>query len=241
MASSSTSEYGKQQIKGAIVAKEWTSNDLRWLILASKYLAPDPSRDWDAYLDWNSDLLEAELCQIVAQGISQATWKRFLNGSHVRTDTFKACCQALGLDWQDIVEHPLLNSSQSVSGVQAHYTDPKNYVGIVWTQIIPEKQNTGKRHMITINWGSWSWQKVKIIPAEGLLLQYRKRLKNLVTRAIIVSTFADQSIDRVNVITEQTKIINSHLPVKNILSGIDINRGWQEISQDLPIIESFKI
>jgi DNA-binding Xre family transcriptional regulator len=238
MPSSSASEYGKKNIKNAIVAKGWTSNDLRWLIAASKYLDVEPSRDWDAYLTWNSDLLEAELCHIVAQGISKATWKRFLNGSPVRTDTFKACCQALGLDWQDIVEHPLLSSSQSISGVQAHYTDPKNYVGIVWTQIIPEKQNTDKRHMITINWGSWSWQKVKIIPSEGLILQYRKRLKNLATRVITVSTFADQSTDRVDVITEQTKIINSHLPIEDTLSCTDINRGWKEISQELPIIES---
>jgi hypothetical protein len=226
------SECGVQRIKEAIKNKGWSTNDPRWLIQASKFL--NPNKDFEVYLLWSLERLESEIGCLVEPGISGPTWKRFLSGSSIKADPFKAFCDSLELRWRDIVEQIPLDDSQEIVGVQESYSDPKDYVGPVWTQIIPESQNAAKRHMITINWGSWSWQKIKLIPAEGLLLTYRKRLKELIPRIVTVSTFPGKNKDSVLVITNGTKIINSHLIIEHIGPRMEINRGWEELWLDPP-------
>lgn len=231
------SQVGIYQLKKAIKTKGWLINDPRWRILVSKSLNPHSGRNWDEYLMWKLEDLEAEIMYIVAPGISLETWKRFLRGSSITAHVFQACCEALEVRWQDIVESPPLDIAQQVTGVQKAYTDPKDYVGSIWTQIIPESQNIDKRHMITINWGSWSWQKVKKIPGQGLLLIYRKRFKDFYQRIVTVSTFADKHKDKVTLITSATKIVNSHLPIEYSGRCLKINSGWEETWGEPPSIE----
>jgi DNA-binding Xre family transcriptional regulator len=237
MASFKPSEYGMQQIKQAIKNMGWSTTDPRWLILVSKHLDSDSSKNWDDYLNWKPEDLEAEISYLVTQGISLTTWKRFIKGSQIRSSTFEACCKALGLNWQEIVDQHLFDYNQKVVGVQARYTDPEDYVGTIWTQIVPEPQNVGKRHAIAINWGSWCWRQVKAIPAGGLLLIYRKRLRDCSPRIVTVSTFSDKSSNRVTSITDSTKVINSHIPIEHRGQCVEINRGWEETWEEPPLIE----
>ncbi|MEG4283949.1 hypothetical protein QUB68_12535 [Microcoleus sp. A006_D1] len=202
-----------KQIKCAIKTRGWIATDPRWLILASKHLDVNSSRNWDDYLDWKIEILEAEISCLVINGISITTWKRFLKGVSIKTSTFEACCKALDLCWKEIADQPSLGDTQRIVGVQVQYIDPRDYVGLIWTQIVPEAQNINKRHLITINWGSWSWQQIKTIPVQGLLLCYRKRFRDYYARIVTVSTFPDKSANRVTTITNATKIINSHLPI----------------------------
>lgn len=86
MPSLKASEIGKQRIEQARVDKGWLVDDPRWLIAASKVL--DPDRDW----------YEGEY----AYGCSEPTLKRFRQGKSIKSDAFKAFCEALGLQWKDI-------------------------------------------------------------------------------------------------------------------------------------------
>jgi hypothetical protein len=234
----SVSEYGLQQAKQAIKVKGWSVNDPRWLIEISKYLEPDSDKNWEEYLAWKITDLESEIAFLVAPGISSSTWKRFLKGCSIKKSTFKACCQALKLCWEDIIEEPLLESNQKIIGVQAKYTDPKDYVGPIWTQIIPEPQNAGKRHLITINWGSWCWQQVKTLPVDGLLLCYHKRFKDFYPRVVTVSTFLDRYKERVTSVTSMTKIVNTHFIIDHTGQQLNINRGWEETWQEPPNVKT---
>ena len=82
------SSRGLAIIKQARTAKGWTVDDWRWLEAASEILG----------ISW------AETGYF-ADGISEGTWKRFLSGKYaVNVDAFRAFCQVLGLQWQEIVD-----------------------------------------------------------------------------------------------------------------------------------------
>lgn len=97
MAELKASESGLIRIKQARNEKGWTVEDPRWLVEASKIL--NPSRDWD----------DEEIC---AEGISEGTWKAFLyKGSRsrgIQSKVFKAYCAVLNLEWEEIVERPMI-------------------------------------------------------------------------------------------------------------------------------------
>ncbi|QFS44596.1 ATP-binding protein [Nostoc sphaeroides] len=88
---------GLQIVKQARQEKGWTIDNPRWLEEASQIL--EPGRDW-------------ENAEVFAAGISLPTWKRFLQGNAIDASVFKAFCQVLSLNWQDLLERPL-NSSLS--------------------------------------------------------------------------------------------------------------------------------
>ncbi|MCC5629110.1 ATP-binding protein [Nostoc sphaeroides CHAB 2801] len=88
---------GLQIVKQARQEKGWTIDNPRWLEEASQIL--EPGRDW-------------ENAEVYAAGISLPTWKRFLQGNAIDASVFKAFCQVLSLNWQDLLERPL-NSSLS--------------------------------------------------------------------------------------------------------------------------------
>ncbi|MFS0513611.1 hypothetical protein ACEYW6_02655 [Nostoc sp. UIC 10607] len=88
---------GLQIVKQARQEKGWTIDNPRWLEEASQILEPGP--DWE-----NAD--------VFAAGISLPTWKRFLKGNAIDASVFKAFCQVLSLNWQDLLERHL-NSSLS--------------------------------------------------------------------------------------------------------------------------------
>ncbi|MHC5598587.1 MAG: ATP-binding protein [Nostoc sp.] len=88
---------GLQIVKQARQEKGWTIDNPRWLEEASQIL--ESGRDW-------------EYADVFAAGISLPTWKRFLKGNAIDASVFKAFCQVLSLNWQDLLERPL-NSSLS--------------------------------------------------------------------------------------------------------------------------------
>ncbi|OKH15864.1 hypothetical protein NIES592_04940 [Fischerella major NIES-592] len=88
MSTLKASVYGRAKIKQARIEKGWTIDNPRWLQQASKVLGTDS---------------EAE--GFLAEGISEGTWKRFLAGKvPINAGAFKAYCQVLGLNWNEIVE-----------------------------------------------------------------------------------------------------------------------------------------
>ncbi|MDZ8237235.1 MAG: CHAT domain-containing protein [Nostoc sp. ChiQUE01a] len=143
-----------------------------------------------------------------------------------------------------IPEHSLENETDSEA--QSHfmpilrtkaglgeYTDPANYIGTVWTQIIPELSNANKRHLITIKWASLEgfsqWQQTRVIPEGGLLLCYQKRNKDVFPRTTIVSPLSEIYEDGVVAISNATKVINGHLEEPVTAFREEINSKWQEI------------
>ena len=79
---------GLARIKRARHDKGWATSDFRWIEAASSILGKS----------WVQD-------GVLAVGISEGTWKRFLAGkSPINADAFKAYCQVLGLDWKDVIE-----------------------------------------------------------------------------------------------------------------------------------------
>ncbi|NJL56856.1 hypothetical protein HC928_18170 [bacterium] len=99
------SQQGLQKIRQARLSKGWTVDDFRWVDLASRALG----------VTW-------EESGQLAPGISEGTWKRFLAGKQaIKADAFRAYCQVLDLDWQDLIEtkpvSPLVNGSAHLSSI----------------------------------------------------------------------------------------------------------------------------
>ncbi len=90
MSTLKASPQGLTRIKQARIEKGWSVDDFRWLQSASQVL--------DA--TWEED-------SVLAVGISPGTWKRFLAGKFpINTEAFKAYCQVLGLNWEEVVDRP---------------------------------------------------------------------------------------------------------------------------------------
>jgi len=82
------SPSGRAQIKQARLNQGWATSDFRWMQAASQLLGTD----------WES-------AGVLAAGISEGTWKRFLAGKvAINAEAFKAYCEVLGLDWQTVAE-----------------------------------------------------------------------------------------------------------------------------------------
>ena len=126
---------------------------------------------------------------------------------------------------------PVLYKNDNL-GIQVEYTDPQAYTGQIWTYIIPEANNSNKRHLITIDWGNYYWQQAMIIPREGILLLYTKRNQDLSPRIVTVApahkSYPDDGAAKV---TEQTKINNGHLEAPQIIFQKDINEGWHKLNK----------
>jgi WD40 repeat protein len=83
------SGQGIIKIKQARKAKGWPVDDFQWIEAASEVLGTS----------WKDK-------GIFALGISEGTWKRFLAGkTPINAEAFKAYCQVLGLNWEEVVEH----------------------------------------------------------------------------------------------------------------------------------------
>jgi hypothetical protein len=123
---------------------------------------------------------------------------------------------------------PVLYKNDNL-GIQSEYTDPQDYTGQIWTQIIPEIQNINKRHLITIDWGEYFWQQALIIPKEGILLLYSKRNKDSKPRFVSVAP-ADRSYpnDGVDKVTDKTQIINGHLDAPSVSFKQYIDKDWHQ-------------
>ncbi|WP_009631162.1 AAA-like domain-containing protein [Synechocystis sp. PCC 7509] len=92
------SEAGLKRIKQARILSGWAIADSRWLVAASQII--------DATTNWQQT-------DYYAVGISSGTWGRFLGGKEpIKAPAFKAYCQILELNWQEICE-PNVNKSRS--------------------------------------------------------------------------------------------------------------------------------
>ncbi|GET44197.1 DUF1822 family protein [Microseira wollei] len=88
MASLRASKQGLARIQQARKQKGWTIEDEQWLLEASKILYPE--QDWQP--------------GCYAPGCSESSFKRFLAGKLIRPAVFKAFCQVLELNWEEVVE-----------------------------------------------------------------------------------------------------------------------------------------
>ncbi len=87
------SESGKIKIKQARMNKGWVRDDIRWLDEATEIL---------------------KRSGIKGAGVSQATWRRFLEAKlRIEAETFKAFCQVLGLDWEDVTANSNVDLSEA--------------------------------------------------------------------------------------------------------------------------------
>lgn len=125
---------------------------------------------------------------------------------------------------------PILKKNTKL-GIQQIHIDPEFYTGDIWTLIIPEPDNINKRHLITIDWGSYRWQDVKIIPAQGLLLSYYKRNPDKIARIITVAPISEIYQDGAKLVSENTKITNGHLAEPECDREEDINENWVKLEQ----------
>ncbi|OZH53598.1 hypothetical protein AFK68_16570 [Hydrocoleum sp. CS-953] len=96
---------GVEKIRQAMQEKGWqwdaSTNDAP-LIEASKILEPNEQK-WPR---------EYQGKIIYAQGCSNENWQRFLKGISIGNEAFKAFCQALELDWENIVDPTSNNQLQ---------------------------------------------------------------------------------------------------------------------------------
>ncbi|NJR76485.1 MAG: NACHT domain-containing protein, partial [Scytonema sp. CRU_2_7] len=75
-------------MKQARSQKGWSIDDFRWIESASEVLN----------VSWQEN-------GVLAVGISEGTWKRFLAGKYpINAEAFKAYCQVLGLKWEEVVD-----------------------------------------------------------------------------------------------------------------------------------------
>ncbi|NJM22809.1 MAG: hypothetical protein HC874_31605 [Richelia sp. SL_2_1] len=82
-----SSPQGLKQIKEARERRELAIEREEWLDEASNFLLPVKNGK-----------------NIVPATVSIGTWKRFLQGTPVKPQYFKAFCQVLQLDWEEVVE-----------------------------------------------------------------------------------------------------------------------------------------
>jgi WD40 repeat protein len=82
------SQQGLTKIKQARSDKGWSVDDFRWIELASEVLG----------VSWKEK-------GVLAVGVSEGTWKRFLAGKQaINAEAFKAYCQVLGLNWEEVAQ-----------------------------------------------------------------------------------------------------------------------------------------
>ncbi|AFY42517.1 ATP-binding protein [Nostoc sp. PCC 7107] len=102
MPSLKLSVTGVEIVKQARKEKAWTIDDPRWLEAVSQILKPECS--------W-------ENAEVFVAGVSLPTWKRFLRGDGIDASVFKAFCQVLGLNWQELIDRPFKSPSSSTTQI----------------------------------------------------------------------------------------------------------------------------
>ena len=93
MPSLQTSQKAKAKIKQARDKKGWKVKDEEPLKKASEVLTGEA--------DWPKETANGYL---YAEGVSEATWKRFLYGTEpIDTTVYKAFCEILKLNWKELI------------------------------------------------------------------------------------------------------------------------------------------
>ncbi|MFB2978448.1 NB-ARC domain-containing protein [Microseira sp. BLCC-F43] len=122
-------EASKVLIEQHRMGNNWNPNDSRWLRDWEKLFRVEQNRDINAIklkvlqsqqgsiLERIENLIDAG--EILAKDISYGTWSRFacLTTRHaIKARSFKAYCQILELDWQEIVEQTNLSPTPLLQG-----------------------------------------------------------------------------------------------------------------------------
>ncbi len=110
-------EASKFLIKQHAAANEWAVNDQRWLLNFKQLFRVEQHKDINEIKkiivkSKQGSLLERieqliETGEVFAKDISYGTWSRFASQKklhRIKARTFKAYCQVLGLNWQEIAE-----------------------------------------------------------------------------------------------------------------------------------------
>lgn len=115
------SEAGRKRIKQARILSGWAIADPRWLVAASQVI--DSTTDW-------------QQTDFYAVGISPGTWGRFLGGKEpIKAPAFKAYCQVLGLNWQEVYEPSFDNSLLPLSN-KSFYIERQPYESECFQEIV---------------------------------------------------------------------------------------------------------
>ena len=86
---------GRSQIEHARHSQGWTTKDERWLKAAHEFANPEPPNGWIAFWKLNPDNFSP----------SESTLRnKFLKQQNIRQESFIALCQAVGLEWEDVVD-----------------------------------------------------------------------------------------------------------------------------------------
>ncbi|KAF3883850.1 MULTISPECIES: WD40 domain-containing protein [Nostocales] len=153
MATLNASQQGLIKIKQARSQKGWSVDDFRWLEAASLVLGTN----------WKEQ-------GVLAVGISEGTWKRFLAGKHpINAEAFKAYCQILELNWEEVAQkkvkdrrNPITPQPQShptPEGISKHPISPSLPLYADWDEAPDvstfygreEELNTIKRWVVQEN------------------------------------------------------------------------------------------
>ncbi len=104
MATLKASQQGLARIKQSRMEKRWSVDDFRWIQAASEVLG----------VCWQEQ-------GFLALGISEGTWKRFLAGKYpINAEAFKAYCQVLGLNWEEVAEKKAEGERQELFSASPH-------------------------------------------------------------------------------------------------------------------------
>jgi hypothetical protein len=88
------SDKGKTIIQQARQQRDWKVDDDRWLRAATEKARPEPTEGWCDYWQQNPDGFEP----------TAATLKRFLRQRNIRQRFFVALCEAIAVDWRNVVD-----------------------------------------------------------------------------------------------------------------------------------------
>lgn len=97
MRSLKASAEGLKKIKQARETRGLAIDKSEWLEEASNFIPPIKNGK-----------------KVVPVTVSIGTWKRFLSGKPVETRNFKAFCQVLKLDWEEVVDTQDEDKSSSI-------------------------------------------------------------------------------------------------------------------------------
>jgi hypothetical protein len=89
------SSDGRERIDRARKEKGWTTYDERWLKAATKLADTNPHQDWDKFWKFNPDKFSPSLSTLK---------NKFLRRQHIQREFFIALCQAVGVEWEEVVD-----------------------------------------------------------------------------------------------------------------------------------------
>ncbi len=120
------------------------------------------------------------------------------------------------------------------SGIQVRTDDPTNIPpGLVWTYIRPQVANVNRRHLVTINWGQYTWQGVVTLPEDGIVLQYNRSSVESIPRIVTVSIYDDDlnnpTVDQHDAVSLYKRSLGDQTTASiQVINSTSINNAWNK-------------